>query len=370
MTIVGTRPEIIRLSATIKRLDASLDHTLVHTGQNYDHNLNQVFFKDLGLNEPDHYLGITTDTLGQAIGTLMIKVEEVLKSEKPDAVLILGDTNSALSAIIAKRMRIPVFHMEAGNRCFDMNVPEETNRRIVDHCADFNLVYTEHARRNLLAEGLPTRRIFLTGSPMREVLENQKTKIEKSGILKTLKLKKKGYILVSAHREETVDNKTQLVTLTDTLDAVHAHFKLPVIVSTHPRTRKQLSTHGIEPSGDIRFLDPFGFNDYNHLQLNSYCVVSDSGTISEEAAILGFPAVCIRNAIERPEALDTGSIILCGLEKDAAISGIARMRQNYDTDNIPACPEDYQITDTSLRVLNLLTGLSSLNSHWHGLNKA
>src|SRR5699024_3283431 len=281
MTIVGTRPEIIRLACVIQRLDATVDHVLVHTGQNYDHQLNQDFFDDLELREPDHYLDVNTSSLRHVLGETLIKTEEVLRAEQPDAVLILGDTNSSIAAVMAKRMRIPVYHMEAGNRCFDENVPEETNRRLVDHVADFNLVYTEHARRNLLAEGLHPRRILLTGSPMREVLDKYRPQIEASDALDVLGLEPNRYFLVSAHREENVDSPLRLQQLLDCLAAVYDEWRLPLIVSTHPRTRKRLEDLGPELGDtDIRWLDPFGFHDYNKLQLEATCTLSDSGTIA------------------------------------------------------------------------------------------
>ena len=316
MTVVGTRPEIIRLSRVISRLDRSCDHVLVHTGQNYDHQLNQVFFDDLGLRPPDHLLGVDPSSLGSVLAGTLTGVERVIREEGPDAFLVLGDTNSCIGAVMAKRMRVPVYHMEAGNRCFDENVPEETNRRLVDHVADFNLAYTEHARRNLLAEGLHPRRVIVTGSPMREVLEHYRTQIDESDVLERLGLAPRGYFLVSAHREENVDAPDRLRCLLASLRRVHERWKLPVIVSTHPRTRKRLEAIGHEETPGIRFLEPFGFHDYNHLQLAAACVLSDSGTIAEESAILGFPAVTLRDSIERPEALDTGSILMSGLDPD------------------------------------------------------
>src|SRR6478735_3861531 len=315
MTIVGTRPELIRLSRVITRLDETVDHVLVHTGQNYDFALNEVFFRDLGLRAPDHVLGVDTSSLGRVLGETLIKTEQVLLEERPDAVLVLGDTNSCVAAVMAKRMRIPVYHMEAGNRCFDENVPEETNRRLVDHVADFNLVYTEHARRNLLAEGLHPSKILLTGSPMREVLDYYRSQIDASDVLNQLCLSERGYFLVSAHREENVDPPERLRMLLECLNAVRDEWNLPILVSTHPRTRKRLEAlqDWVETDG-ITFHDPFGFHDFNRLQLGAACVLSDSGTISEESAILGFAAITLRDSIERPEALDTGSIMMTGLD--------------------------------------------------------
>src|ERR1035437_6879388 len=311
MTVVGTRPEIIRLSRVMALLDESIDHVLVHTGQNWDYQLNGVFFDEMGLRPPDHVLNVDTSSLGAVLGDTLRKTEEVLRMEKPDAFLVLGDTNSAISAVMAKRMRIPVYHMEAGNRCFDENVPEETNRRLVDHVADFNLVYTEHARRNLLAEGLHPRRILLTGSPMREVLDEYLPQIQASNILDRLSLTDGGYFLVSAHREENVDSPARLELLLECLVAVQEKWNLPVYVSTHPRTRKRLEAlpDWKEPKG-IVFHEPFGFNDFNRLHLSAACVLFDSGTIAEESTILGFPAITLRDSIERPEALDTSGIIM------------------------------------------------------------
>ena len=337
MTIVGTRPEIIRLSRVIDRLDRTVDHVLVHTGQNYDHGLNQVFFDDLALRAPDHHLDVDTSSLGHVLGETLIKTEEVLLAEQPDAVLVLGDTNSSIAAVMAKRMRIPVYHMEAGNRCFDENVPEETNRRLVDHVADFNLVYTEHARRNLLAEGLHPRRILLTGSPMREVLEHFRPQIDASDVLSRLGLEAQEYFLVSAHREENVDSPARLRMLLDCLVAVHREWGLPVVVSTHPRTRKRVEALAADiGAAEIRWMEPFGFHDYNRLQLGAACVLSDSGTIAEEASILGFPAVTLRDSIERPEALDAGSIMMTGLDPAQRRAGCASRHDRWVID-LAAC---------------------------------
>jgi UDP-N-acetylglucosamine 2-epimerase len=365
MTIVGTRPEIIRLACTIQRFDETFDHVLVHTGQNYDYNLNEVFFDDLDLRKPDHYLGVDTSSLGRVLGEILIKTEEVLLAEQPDAVLILGDTNSSIAGLIAKRMRIPVYHMEAGNRCFDENVPEETNRRMVDHVADFNLVYTEHARRNLLAEGLHPRRIMLTGSPMREVLNRYRSQIEASNVLETLGLQEAGYFLVSAHREENVDSPQRLALLLECLERVASEWDLPVLVSTHPRTRKRVEALGFSADGDLRFHEPFGFHDYNRLQTGARCVLSDSGTISEESSILGFPAVTLRESIERPEALDSGAIVMTGLDSDDVIAAVAlQVSRAGETRTLPS---GYEIDDTSARTARFV--LSTVNRHasWAGL---
>ena len=367
MTVVGTRPEIIRLSRVIDRLDRTCDHVLVHTGQNYDHQLNQVFFDDLGLRKPDHLLGVDPSSLGSVLAGTLLGVERVIREEAPDAFLVLGDTNSCVGAVMAKRMRVPVYHMEAGNRCFDENVPEETNRRLVDHVADFNLAYTEHARRNLLAEGLHPRRVIVTGSPMREVLEHFRAQIDDSDVLDRLGLEPRGYFLVSAHREENVDATPRLRSLLASLRRVHERWELPVIVSTHPRTRKRLEEIGHEATSAIRFLEPFGFHDYNHLQLRSACVLSDSGTIAEESAILGFPAVTLRDSIERPEALDTGSILMSGLEPaDVEMTVSAAMASWNERQSMP---QGYEIADTSLRAVHFMMSTYGRHHQWAGLRR-
>ncbi len=363
MTMVGTRPEIIRLSQVIKLLDAEFDHVLVHTGQNYDFNLNQVFFDDLGLREPDHFLGVDTSSLGSILGQVLEGTERVIKQEKPDAFLVLGDTNSCIAAIMAKRMRVPVYHMEAGNRCFDENVPEETNRRIVDHTADFNLAYTEHARRNLLAEGLHPRRIMVTGSPMREVLNAQRAAIESSDVLDRLGLEPKKYFLVSAHRQENVDSQARLDALLDCLEAVADKYGEPVLVSTHPRTRQKLDALGREVNDLVRFHPPLGFNDYNKLQVRAHCVLSDSGTVSEESSILGFPAITLRDAIERPEALDTGSIVLTGLNPGNVLEAISLVESEAGH----GMPAGYEIDDTAYRVVSFIASTWRRSADWYGL---
>lgn len=368
MTIVGTRPEIIRLSRVIARLDNTpgVQNVLVHTGQNYDHNLNQVFFRDLDLRDCDHYLGVDTTSLGAVLGGVLMETERVLLLEKPDAVLVLGDTNSCLATVMAKRMRIPTYHMEAGNRCFDENVPEETNRRLVDHVADFNLVYTEHARRNLLGEGLHPRRILLTGSPMREVLDHFREPINASEVVTRLGLEPQRYFMVSAHREENVDNPARLRKLLACLRAVHDEWHMPVIVSTHPRTRKRLEALGEDRTGtDISWMEPFGFHDYNKLQLEAACVLSDSGTVAEESSILGFPAVTLRDSIERPEALDTGSIMMTGLDESNVLTavGIAMSAGGTWSDT----PRDYEVANTSDRVVRFLVSTASRHHEWAGV---
>lgn len=367
MTVVGTRPEIIRLSRVVTRLDETLDHVLVHTGQNYDRELNEVFFDELGLRSPDHMLGVDTSSLGTVLGDTLIKTEKVLRAERPDAFLVLGDTNSAISAVMAKRMGIPVFHMEAGNRCFDENVPEETNRRLVDHIADFNLVYTEHARRNLLAEGLHARRILLTGSPMREVLEHYLPSIEASDVLARLGLVPQEYVLVSAHRQENVDDPSRLEALLECLRAVHRRTDLPVLVSTHPRTRQRLDAlPGREDLEGVTFSPPFGFLDYVRLQMQAYCVLSDSGTISEEASILRFPAVTLRSSIERPEALDTGSIITTGLRPESVLAGMSAAVA--DQASTPT-PHDYSSRSCSVTVRNFILSVAPEHADWAGLRR-
>ena len=362
MTIVGTRPEIIRLSEVMKRLDRSFDHVLVHTGQNWDPLLNEVFFDDLGLRTPDRLLGVRTDSLGQVLADVLTGTEQAIRDFQPDALLVLGDTNSCLSAVMAKRMRVPVYHMEAGNRCFDENVPEETNRRLVDHVADYNLVYTEHARQNLLAEGLHPRRILKTGSPMKEVLEAHRSAIEASEVLTRLGLSDRGYLLVSAHREENVDSAARLDALLNCLQAAAQDVSLPVLVSTHPRTRKRLDARGRTVDG-VTFHEPLGFLDYNHLQLHSACVLSDSGTIAEESSLLGFPAVTLRDSIERPEALDTAAITMTGLDPANVVAAVRLAMQREPK----VIPQDYQIGNCSERVVNFLVSTLARYRQWSGL---
>ena len=368
MTILGTRPEIIRLACTMALLDKHVDQKIVHTGQNYDYELSEVFFKELQVHKPDYFLNVNTSSLGQVYGNILIAIEPILKKERPDAVLILGDTNSSIAGIIARRMKIPIYHMEAGNRCFDSIVPEEINRRIIDHISDYNLVYTEHARRHLLSEGIPHRRIYLTGSPMKEVLMTHLAKIKASNAMSELGLEKGKYFLVSAHREENVDNREHLQKILASLEKIYREFKLPVIVSTHPRTRKRLETLGKTniPDG-IKFLKPFGFLDYNWLQMNACCVLSDSGTICEESAILNFPAITIRNAIERPEAMDAGTIIMTGLEPEVIVSAI-KMQISEDNKKMPRrIPLDYEIENISYRVVKLIMGTSKLSHIWDNI---
>ena len=375
MTIVGTRPEIIRLSRVMARLDDTVDHVLVHTGQNYDYELTEIFFAELGLRRPDHFLQVDTSTLGRVLGETLIRSEEVLHEVRPDAVLVLGDTNSSISALMAKRMRIPVYHMEAGNRCFDENVPEETNRRLVDHVADFNLVYTEHARRNLLAEGLAPRRILLTGSPMKEVLDHHREAFEASTATSDLGLEPRGFLLVSAHREENVDDPARLGALLDCLVAARDAFDVPVLVSTHPRTRKRLDVLASRPHTPARdlhgltFHPPLGFIDYVRLQRDALCVLSDSGTISEESTLLGFPAVTLRDAIERPEALDTGAIVMTGLDPDNVVEAVRDAVRSTGPDGRTdaVVPADYAIGNCSQRVVRFILSTHRRHEAWSGL---
>ena len=369
MTVVGTRPEIIRLSRTMALLDQYLNQVIVHTGQNYDYELNEIFWNELELRKPDHFLNVNTTSLGTAVGDIIKKTEEILKIENPDALLVLGDTNSCLSAYIAKRMHIPVFHMEAGNRSYDFNVPEEVNRRIVDHISDFNLVYTEHARRHLISEGLPHRRIYLTGSPMKEVLNYYKPKIDKSKALESLNLIKGKYFIVSTHREENVDNQENLTKITTILNSLATLYQIPVIVSTHPRTRKRLEAlPDFQPDSLIHFMKPFGFLDYIQLQQNSLCVISDSGTISEESSILNFPAISLRKSMERPEAQDVGTIILTGFDPNVVLNSIQLVIKEFElSQNYCQIATDYEITNTSWRVLKLIVGNAKLSNLWYGI---
>lgn len=368
LTVVGTRPEIIRLSRVMSLLDEHVNHIIAHTGQNYDYELNEIFYKDLELRKPDFFLNVDVSSLEASVGDIIRKSGELLRSEKPDAVLVLGDTNSCLSAYMAKRLHIPIFHMEAGNRSFDFNVPEEINRRVIDHIADFNLVYTEHARRHLLSEGLPHRRIYLTGSPMFEVLSHYKSKIDSSSIADSLKLNPGSYFLISTHREENVDNVENLKKILIILNRLAEDYRIPVIVSTHPRTRKRLESNKVLVMNPlIQFLKPFGFTDYVHLQMNALCTVSDSGTISEESAILSFPAISLRNSMERPEAQDAGTIILTGFDPETVLSSIGLVIGEHSGRIHKKIPIDYKVTDTSWRVLKLIQGLTQLSNKWHGV---
>lgn len=368
MTVVGTRPEIIRLSRVISRLDRTVDHYLVHTGQNWDPRLSEVFFNELEIRQPDRFLNVDTSSLGRVLGGVLVGIEEALAEVRPDALLVLGDTNSCIAALMARRKKVPVYHMEAGNRCFDLNVPEETNRRLVDHVSDFNLVYTEHARRNLVAEGLHPRRILHTGSPMREVLEHHRHQIEARTVLARLGLEPGGYFLASAHREENVDDPVRLGRLLACLGAVRDEWRLPVLISTHPRTRKRLEQLAPDPAAleGLAFHEPFGLLDYVHLQVRARCTLSDSGTISEEAAILGFPAVTLRESIERPESLDAGSIVMTGLDPVGLVEAIRVAVQQAGREGVP-CAADYKITDTSRRVVNFILSTVRRHHEWAGV---
>lgn len=360
MTIMGTRPEIIRLSETIKRLDKYTNHILVHTNQNYDYELNKVFFEELNLRNPDYLLDVKAATIGEQIGKILTQTEKVMIDEKPDAILILGDTNSALSCIVAKRLKIPIFHMEAGNRCFDDRVPEEINRRIVDHTSDVNLPYTEHARRNLLREGLSPENIFVTGSPMAEILKFNMDKIEKSRILDELKLKKDNYFLISIHREENVDNLSNIKIILEALDLIAKKYGYPLVITTHPRTRRRIEELGMPDNDLFLFHKPFGIFDYVKLQKNAYCNLSDSGTIHEDAGIMGIPAVVVRESSERPEAFDTGNVILTGINSQQILQSIYIVRKQHDEGIRFSIPFDYQDTNVSDKVIRLIIGLNKI----------
>jgi UDP-N-acetylglucosamine 2-epimerase (non-hydrolysing) len=345
-----------------------VNHVLVHTGQNYDYELNAVFFEEMGVQKPDYFLGVDTSSLGSTVGGILTETEKVLKTEQPDAVLILGDTNSAISAYIARRMKIPIYHMEAGNRCFDLNVPEETNRRMVDHLSDFNLVYTEHGRNNLLAEGLHQRRIYKTGSPMREVLNHYLPQINASSILDALNLEPQGFFVVSLHREENVDNPEVLASLTDALIQLGEIYQKPIIISTHPRTRKRVDDLQASKSSHLQWLKPFGFYDYNKLQMMSWCTISDSGTIAEESSILDFPAITPRYSIERPEAQDTGAIMACGTSVQSICNSVELVVASHRIGTGESgVPDDYKIDNTSERVVKLILSTAALSNMWDGI---
>lgn len=359
MVIVGTRPEIIRLAHTIQKMENFFEVVFVHTGQNYDYNLNEIFFRDLNLRKPDYYLETPGEHLGQTMGNVIAKSYEVMLKEKPDALLILGDTNSGLSAISAKRLKIPIFHMEAGNRCFDFNVPEEINRKIIDHVSDINLAYTENARRYLMSEGMKNDFVYVTGSPMAEVLEINKEKIEKSQVLNDLKIENRKYFVVSSHREENLDVADNFETLVSSLNVVAETYKMPIIFSTHPRTAKKIKEKGIIFNELIRNIEPLGFFDYIKLQTNAYCVLSDSGTISEEATILNFPAVSIRTSSERPEALDAGSIVLGGIDVENMQGAIKIAVETYDENRINPV-QDYRDTNVSDKVIRIVQSYTDI----------
>ena len=354
VTVIGTRPEIIRLSAVIKCADKYFDHILVHTGQNYDYTLNQVFFKDLGLREPDYYLDSVGKDLGETMGNIIAKSYEVLSKEKPDAMLCLGDTNSALSAISAKRLKIPIFHMEAGNRCWDWNVSEMINRKIVDHISDINLPYTEHSRRYLLNEGIDGKTIFVTGSPMREVLRDHEKEIESSQVLKELKLESQKYILVSAHREENIDNEEHFMSLMNSINSIAEKYQMPIIYSTHPRSKKFIDQRNFQFHPLVQSMKPFGFMDYNKLQKNAFCVLSDSGTLSEESAMLNFPGVLIRTSTERPEVLDKGTVVIGGISSTTMEQSLELAVSMYENKEEIVMAEDYADTNISVKVIKII----------------
>lgn len=360
MTIVGTRPEIIRLTEVLKKCDEYFEHILVHTGQNYDYTLKDVFFEELELRKPNYFLGVVGNNLGETMGNIIAESYKVLLKEKPEALLILGDTNSCLSAISAKRLKIPVFHMEAGNRCFDQNVPEEINRRIVDVTSDVNLAYTEHARRYLLSEGIRKEYTFVTGSPLPEVFHKYIENIDKSDILEKLELKKGKFILVSAHREENIDNDDNFKGLVHALNEIAENYNMPVIYSTHPRSFKRINEKGIKFHKNIKQLKPFGFYDYNKLQKEAFCVLSDSGSLAEESNIMGFPAVSIRTSTERPEAIDKGSFILGGVTFDTIIQSIEIVtKQRKRLEGIVKV-SDYTDINVSNKVINIIQGYTDI----------
>lgn len=354
MTIVGTRPEIIRLSAVIKCADKYFDHVLVHTGQNYDYTLNQIFFEQLKLREPDYYLDAAGSNLGETMGNIIARSYDLMTEVKPEALLILGDTNSALSAISAKRLKIPIFHMEAGNRCWDYNVSEMINRRIVDSISDINMPYTENSRRYLLSEGVDGKTIFVTGSPMREVLRDHMEEIKKSDVLKRLGLESRGYILVSAHREENIDLEDNFFSLMNSINHIAEKYGMPVIYSTHPRSKKFIEQRDFKFHPLVRNLKPFGFLDYNMLQMNAYCVLSDSGTLSEESAMLNFPGVLIRTSTERPEVLDKGTIVIGGIREEDVERAVELAVAMFENGEELAMPSDYTDTNVSVKVVKLI----------------
>ena len=359
ITVVGTRPEIIRLAEIIKLADQIYDHVLVHTSQNYDYNLNEIFFKDLGLRAPDFFLGVAGEHLGETIGNVISRSYEVFLKEMPDALLVLGDTNSVLCTIAAKRLKIPIFHMEAGNRCFDQNVPEEINRKISDHISDINLPYTEHSRRYLLSEGFRKDHIFVTGTPLFEVIKKNQKNIDASNVLQQLKIQPKKYIVVSAHREENIDNENNFSNLIDALNGVAETYQLPIIFSTHPRTQKRITVQKIKFNDLIINMPPFGFFDYINLQKNSFCVLSDSGTISEESSIVGFPAISIRTSTERPEAIDAGCIVLGGITRSEILNALSTTLQTNNT-TTRQLPWEYKVEDVSIRVIRIIQSYTAI----------
>ena len=351
MTIVGTRPEIIKLACVIKELDKYTDHILVHTGQNYDYELNQVFFEDLDLREPDVYMNAAGENAAETIANVIAKSDKLFKEYKPDAVLLYGDTNSCLAVISAKRNKIPVFHMEAGNRCFDERVPEELNRKVLDHSSDINMTLTEHARRYLIAEGIRPETIIKTGSSMQEVFNMNKEKIAQSDVLERLGLKEKEYFVLSAHREENVDNEKNFINLLNSINKVAEVYKIPIVFSAHPRTRKKIETMNFKFNDLVKYMKPLGFNDYNKLQQNAFCVISDSGTITEESSLLGFPAITIRQAHERPEGMDEGTLIMSGVEEQGILDAIKVVTDQ----NVKMNPvADYQAPHLASKVVRII----------------
>lgn len=369
MTVVGTRPEIIRLSRIMAELDRATDHTLVHTGQNYDVELNEVFFRELGIRRPDYYLAVETSSLGATLGDVLRGTERAINQVEPDALVVLGDTNSCISALMARRMKVPVYHLEAGNRSFDPNVPEEINRHLVDHVSDYNLAYTEHSRRSLLAEGLHPSRVAVIGSPMKEVLDAHADAIAASTALERLGLERDGYLVASTHREENVDDRHRLIQVLDALDAVARDQDVPVILSAHPRTRRRISEMGLHVSPLIRAHPPIGFLDYVRLQVNARCVLSDSGTVSEESAILGFPAVTLRDAIERPEAIDAGAIVVTGLEPSDVVDSVRLVLDQHKRGGRPSVPAEYKVADTSRRVVSLIRSTATTHDSRAGVRR-
>lgn len=365
MTVIGTRPEIIRLSEVIKKCDRYFEQVLVHTGQNYDYTLNQIFFEDLGLRQPDYYLDAVGSDLGETIGNIIAKSYKLMGEIKPDAFLVLGDTNSALAAISAKRLKIPIFHMEAGNRCFDENLPEETNRRIVDHIADVNLCYSEHARRYLNAEGTAKERTYVTGSPMAEVLSANMEKIKASKVLEALGLEKGKYILLSAHREENIDQEKNFFALMEAVNGMAETYQIPIIYSTHPRSKKFIEQRGFQFHPLVRSLQPFGFSDYNHLQVNAFCVVSDSGTLPEEASYFNtkgmpFPAVCIRTSTERPEAIDKGNFILGSITTEQVLQAVDMAVKMNEAGDFGVDVPNYVDENVSTKVVKIIQSYTGI----------
>ena len=360
MTIVGTRPEIIRLSEIIKKADVYFNHIFVHTGQNYDSHLNDIFYDDLNLRKPDYYLNVAGENVAHTIGNIISASYDLMVKEKPNALLILGDTNSALCSIAAKRLKIPIFHMEAGNRCFDENLPEETNRRIVDHIADVNIPYTEHARRYLFAEGIAKDRIFVLGSPMREVIKIHSEEIDKSKILEELKIKEKEYIILSAHREENINNEENFYELMNSINSIAERYEMPIIYSVHPRSEKFINERNFVFKNNVIKMRPFNFTDYSKLMKNAYCVISDSGTMPEEAAIEHFPGVCIRTSTERPEAIDRAAFVMAGLNCEDIINSIEIAVNLNITDEMFSEVEDYKDINVSANVIKLIQGYTPI----------